>query len=154
MTNFLMSVRFNKQSPQDFGLVYVNGRFLRENDGTAWLPHPLFDLGWGKENGFYKIPLGSFEELMQLVLCDNDLEDSYGAAAMIQEVYPTELKEFLLDLMRQKTKFRDRPKVRRLDQFFQLHKGTNLTCRVGMSFAEIEKEYDEWRRIAQFFSAR
>jgi len=153
MHHFLMSFRFNKQRPQDFGLIYKDGKFIRENDDTEWIPCQLFDLGWGEENGFYKVPLGTFDQLMQLVLCGDDLEDSYGAAAMIQSVYPKELKLYLLNLICQK-KLQDRNKLRKLNQFFQLHRGINLTFQTGISMAEVDKENADWQKIAAFFSSK
>lgn len=153
MDYFLMSFRFNKQHPQDFGLIYKDGKFIRENDDTEWIPCQLFDLGWGEENGFYKVPLGTFDQLMQLVLCGDDLEDSYGAAAMIQSVYPEELKVYLLNLICQKN-LQDRNKLRKLNQFFQLHRGINLTFQTGISMAEVDKENADWQKIATFFSSK
>ena len=153
MKYFLMSTRFNKQSPQDFGLMSVNGKFIRADDRTEWISCQLFDLGWGEENGFYKVPLGSFEELMRLVLCDDDLEDSYGAAAMILKQYTVELKAYLLDITEQKAKFKDRKKLRKLNQLFNLQSGSNLTCQVGMPFGEMAKEHNDWKQIAHFFNS-
>jgi hypothetical protein len=151
MTNFLMSIRFNKQSPQDFGLVYVNGKFVRESDQTEWMPHALYNIGWGKENGFCKVPLGSFEELMRLVLCDKDLEDSYGAAAMILEKYPQELKLYLQNSLQLREKQKDKKWLRKLNHFFALHKGINLSLQAGMTLAEIDREHGDWKQIANFF---
>ena len=91
---------------------------------------------------------------MQLVLQDDDSEDSYGAAAMIQDVYPAELKVYLLDLMCQKIRFRDRKKLKKLNQLFRLHRGANLTFGIGMSMDKVEKEYEDWKRIAEFFSSK
>ncbi len=34
MKYFLMSTRFDKQSPSDFGLEYINGKFVSLNDGS------------------------------------------------------------------------------------------------------------------------
>ena len=99
MKYFLMSIRFNKQSPSDFGLEYDNGKFVSLKDGSEWAQCQLYDYGWGKENGYYKKPLGSFDELIKIVLDVIDDEDSYGAASIIEDMYPNELKQFLLDLM-------------------------------------------------------
>ena len=99
MKYFLMSMKFNKQSPSDFGLEIVNGKFVSSKDGSEWVQCQLYDYGWGKENGYYKKPLGSFEELIKIVLDFIDEEDSYGAASIIEDIYPNELKQFLLDLM-------------------------------------------------------
>ena len=59
----------------------------------------LIDFGWGKENGFYKKPLGIFTELIKIVLDFTDQEDSYGAASIIEDYYPNELKSYLLTLI-------------------------------------------------------
>ena len=154
MNHFLMSFRFNKQSPKDFGLIYQNGRFIREEDDSEWKQCQLYDLGWGEESGFYKVPLGTFEELIQMVLSDDDLEDSYGAAAMILKVYPEELKAYSLELICQKIRFRERKKRKKLNQFFKLYRGANLTFEEGMSMAEVEKEHADWQKIAAFFSIK
>lgn len=155
MDNFLMSIRFNKQSPDDFGLTFKDGKFIRIADNTEWVPSSLYDFGWGKEKGFYKIPLGSFDELMSLVLNDSDTEDSYGAAAIILELYPLELKKYLLEYMNQKVSFKDSFKRKKLSkklaQIFRLHMGVNLTMNIGMSSGQIDKEYADWNSIALFF---
>lgn len=155
MDNFLMSMRFNKQSPDDFGLAFKDGKFIRITDNTEWMPCELYDFGWGKENGFYKIPLGSFDELMLLALNCDDTEDSYGAAAMILEIYPLELKEYLLDYMDQKVSINDSFKRKKLSkklaQIFRLGRGVNLTINMGMSAEQIDKEYADWCNIALFF---
>lgn len=153
MNNFLMSIRFNKQSPQDFGLTCKNGRFILDKDGSEWLPYQLYDLGWGQENGFVRLPLCSFEKLIQLVLSDDDLEDSYGAAAMILDRFTVELKQYLINNMQRKIRFSDRKKLRKLNQIFHLHRGINLSYKEGMSSAEMKAEDKDWKQIASYFSA-
>ena len=64
-TYFLMSRRFNKRQPEDFG--------------------------WGKETGFYRIPLLDFQGLVNLILQSKSEEDKYGAASVILDDYCDEL---------------------------------------------------------------
>lgn len=154
MKKFLMSTRFNKQTPQDFGMTYTDGKFIRIDDGSEWIPCQLYDLGWGNENGFYKVPLGSFEELIQLVLSDNDMEDSYGAAAMILSCYPLELKDFLLNLANERIAFRDKKKCRKLNSMFRLNQAVNLTFTTGMTLSQIEQEHNDWKKIAGIYSSK
>lgn len=45
MKYFLMSMRFNKQHPSDFGLEYVNGKFISLKDGSEWGQCQLYDYG-------------------------------------------------------------------------------------------------------------
>lgn len=155
MDKFLMSIRFNKQSPGDFGLTFKDGKFIRTADNTEWMPCELYDFGWGKENGFYKIPLGSFDELMSLVLCNSDEEDTYAAASIIMDKYPIELKEFLLNLMNQKINFKNKRQIKcqikQLNRIFNLHRSINLTPIDSLTHAEIEKEFQDWKNIALYF---
>ena len=85
MKKFMMSTRFNKQTPSDFNLEYINGKYISLIDGSEWEACALYDFGWGKENGFYKKPLGTFTELIKIVLDFTDQEDSYGAASIIED---------------------------------------------------------------------
>lgn len=153
MKHFRMSIRFNKQSPQDFGLTDQQGRFICEQDGSQWVSRQLYDFGWGKENGFYKIPLGNFEQLMELVQ-GKDKEDAYGAAAVIIEEYPTELKRYLLDLMQHEVRFWNRKRYRVLNRIFALHRGVNLTFQEGMPISTVEAEHRQWKEIAKFYSSK
>jgi hypothetical protein len=144
-----MSMRFNKQTPEDFGLKFVDGKYIRTSDGSEWVNCQLYDFGWGSENGFYKKPLGTFEELMNMVISDDDEEDSYGAAAIIDKLYPKELKDYLLESMTLNV-----PECvkKKLNEIFRLNKGTNRTTSVGLTLSEIKKEYNDWTLIAEYYS--
>ena len=89
---FVMSMRFNKCSASDFGLISNDANSaINPNDNSIWIKTALYDLGWGKENGYYKAPLPGFDILLELSLNSINREDMYGAAAMILETYPDEL---------------------------------------------------------------
>ena len=151
MKYFLMSMRFNKQSLSDFGLKYVNGKFISLKDGSEWVQCQLYDYGWGKENGYYKKPLGSFDELLKLVLDFSDDEDSYGAASIIEDMYPNELKKYLLELMLQQP---SRKIKTRLSNLFKLNFSINRTFNKDYSFGKNEIEFQEWKKISEFYSKK
>ena len=66
---FVMSMRFNKCNASDFGFVSKDSNTaINPKDNSTWIKAALFDFGWGKENGFYKAPLPSFEFLFELAL--------------------------------------------------------------------------------------
>lgn len=150
MKYFLMSMRFNKQSPSDFGLEYVNGKFFSLKDGSEWVQCQLYDYGWGKENGFYKKPLGSFNELIKLIF-DFDNEDAYGAASIIEDIYPNELKQYLLELMQHQP---SRAIKIRLCNLFKLGFPTNRTFNKDYSFEKNDIEYRQWETISKFYSKK
>ena len=94
---FLMSTKRDRTTAKDFGLVEKDGRYFNEKDGSEWVPHPMYDYGSGPENGFYKLPLGSFKELITYMEeKQEDWDQSLPAAVMILEKYPQELKKYLL----------------------------------------------------------
>ncbi len=151
MKYFLMSTRFNKQSPSDFGLKYVDGKFISLKDGSEWVQCQLYDYGCGKENGFYRKPLGSFNELISLVLNFTDDEDSYGAASIIEDRYPTELKKYLLELMHQQV---PRKMKNRLCDLFKLNYPINRTYNKDYSVEQNDIEYQQWKEIGEFYSKK
>lgn len=149
MKKFLMSTRFNKQKPSDFGLEYVEGKFILLKDGSEWVQCQLYDFGWGKENGFYKKPLGSFEELISLVIDFTDEEDAYGAASIIEDLYMNDLKQYLLDLMYHKV---NKNIKKRLCSIFKLNYPINRTYKKEYSIKQNENEYQQWKLISKFYS--
>ena len=148
MKYFLMSTLFNKTTAKDFGLVEKDGRFFRESDNSEWIKCNLYDKGWGYENGFYRLPLGDFYELINIVLT-GEAEDSLGAAAIIMDRYNDELKDFLIELLdhspSEKTK-------ELLFKTFKLKWGINRTVKNGMYIQEILNEARDWEKIKEFYS--
>lgn len=45
MKKFMMSTRFNKQTPSDFNLEYINGKYISLIDGSEWEACTLYDFG-------------------------------------------------------------------------------------------------------------
>ena len=89
---FVMSMRFNKSSASDFGLISKDEKnAINPNDNSVWIKASLYDFGWGKENGFYKAPLPDFDSLFEIALYSKNSEDMYGAAAIILEKHPNNL---------------------------------------------------------------
>lgn len=148
MKKFMMSKRFNKTSCSDFNLYEKDGKYYSKYDGSEWVPCFLYDFGWGRENGFYKVPLGDFLDLIKIVLDKSDKEDSYAAASIIVDIYAPELKSFLLDLINTYNKSID---YVRLNSIFNLDVPLNRTLNDEMNLQSIEKEYSDWKYISQYF---
>lgn len=89
---FLMSKKFDKNTAEDFGLISkADGIAIKIEDDSQWKKVNLYDFGWGKENGFCKLPPPTFDELFDLCLYSDDEEDKYGAAALILDSFPAQL---------------------------------------------------------------
>ena len=141
-----MSRHFNKNRPEDFGLIEKNGTVISPKDESIWISKELYDFGWGKENGYYKTPLPSFSELISIILEDNDEDDIYGSAAIILELYP---KEFLLYL--ESIKILTKNIKDKFNKVFFLYKPINRTFNVQMSLEEIGIENNRWINISKKF---
>ncbi len=98
---FLMSYKHNKVTPEDFGLVERDGRYFSKKDGSEWIKHPMFDLGDGPENGFYKLPLDSFNGLIEFIEGNYEKDNqALCAAVMLMEMYRHEVKKYLLKVIK------------------------------------------------------
>lgn len=94
---FHMSFRFDKTKPDDFGLMYSEHEniFIDPRDNSYWVKRYLIDLGWGLEVAFCRLPLPTFDELLQMSLYadyNNKSEAFYCALGILINDYS---KEFL-----------------------------------------------------------
>lgn len=143
---FVMSMRFNKSTAADFGFL-SNDLYtaINPNDGSIWTKCTLYDFGWGKENGFYKTPLPSFEYLFDLALYSQDREDMYGAASIIVEKYADELLcqcETLMNDPTQKNEFK------KLSKLFQLDMAVNRCSVLKKTYTQIQNDFLRWKNVS------
>lgn len=148
-----MSVRFNKSTLNDFGLVKSNEGLITDRiDYSIWEKKELIDLGWGNENGFYKTPLPGFDDLSKLVFefsynkKNNNIDtiNFYGALAILLQRYPV----LLLDKVEEhdlKGKF-DSKKDR---DFFELVK-LNIQPKISLEIASRNKNKTEIEHIKRW----
>lgn len=144
---FVMSMRFNKCSASDFGFI-ANGTntAMNPNDNSIWIKAALYDFGWGKENGFYKAPLPSFNTLFELALYSTDRDDMYGAAAIILEKFADELLcrcEMLANDRFRKKEFK------RLVELFKLKSPINRCSVVQKTYEQIQNDDARWKKISE-----
>ena len=150
-TYFVMSRRFDKRTASDFGLSDLeNGMAVRSSDGSLWQEALLYDLGWGPENGYYRVPLPDFPQLLDIVLRESDEEDVFGAAAMIERQYPELLLECCENMMPAPARAADFEKLVRI---FRLHHPVNRCPIAGKQSDEIRSDSERWSRIAESASA-
>jgi hypothetical protein len=145
---FMMSKRFNKSLPEDFGLTYTANpsEFLRVSDCSKWIKRELYDLGWGRENGFYRLPLPSFEELVSIVMSSEDEENVYGAASIILDDFTNELLLFCRKILENKSVNKEHI---RFYSVLILDKPINRSSTVGKNFSSVMKDYELWADISR-----
>lgn len=149
---FFMSTRFNKRTAQDFGLEPTQDGFAKNpTDGSVWEKIQLFDLGWGRENGYYRLPILPFEELYALVVQSQDDEDSYGAAAMILDRHADRLLEQCERLIGDPS---GSAELDRLNRFFRLEVPVNRCSIRNKTHNEICADHERWKKVAQSVRTR
>jgi hypothetical protein len=146
-SQFIMSVRFSRETPEDFGLVRGENPdvFIRQSDNSLWKSRRLYDFGWGDEYGFYKIPLPGFKELVEIGLRAEHEHDKYGAAAVIFEDYCDELLGLCLEVIA------DDDMLKEYLEFFtkfRFHK-PYFNEIIGQRYSEDSEDYAKWLVIAQ-----
>ena len=145
---FVMSNRFNKQSALDFGLFESdNGLAVNPVDGSLWKKDRLFDFGWGAENGYYRVPLPDFSKLIDMVLSEDNDEDVYGAAAIIERQYSEELLTYCESIVHDSEKSRD---FERISLVFHLSYPVNRCPINGKTHEEIHADSERWKRISEY----
>lgn len=144
---FVMSMRFNKCNATDFGLI-SNGTntAINPGDNSIWIKAALYDFGWGKENGFYRTPLPSFDTLFELALYSTDRDDMYGAAAVILEKFADEL--LCICEMLANDRFRNK-EFEKLVELFDLKLPKNRCSVVQKTYEQIQNDYIRWKSISE-----
>ena len=78
MKYFMQTTRFNPKSFEMMGFIKKDDTYILKEDGSLWKEALLYDLGYGKERGLYRIPELDFKELCSLAFVDVDTLDSDG----------------------------------------------------------------------------
>ena len=144
---FIMSTRFNKRSASDFGLVEKNiDTAINPIDNSIWKKISLYDFGWGKENGYYKVPLPEFDVLLNIALNSTDREDKYGAVAVILEKHADDLlckcELFMYDKFPKK-------EFKKMVDLFNLELSLNRSSVSGKTYSQINSDFTRWKAISE-----
>lgn len=148
---FVMSMRFNKCSAYDFGLIPKDqDTAINPKDNSIWIRAALYDFGWGKETGFYKAPLPNFDALFKLALYSTNRDDMYGAAAIILERFPDKLLSKCESMANDRLRKKD---FKKLVQLFELKLPINRCSVSGKTFQQVQNDYNRWKALSKTASA-
>lgn len=152
---FYASFRYNKNSPEDFGLSPLpdTGLFV-DSQGCQWKQEPMWDEGWGDEYGFVRQPAADAKGLWKLLIESPHYENQRGGAEFLARLYPEELKAQLTSLFQREKKKLGRDLSKRLAKIESLKTGTNGSDVLGKSIAEINKDHEDWKLLKQEFEKR
>ena len=141
-------MHFDKHTARDFGLVdNGNDTAFDPADGSSWKRVPLYDYGWGPENGYYKEPLPDAATLISILLAEESIEDRYGAAAIIERDYPEELLQKCERMMGDPVQVED---FARVIEAFHLEHPLNRSRIEGKSYDEIKTDSERWKRVSEY----
>ncbi len=149
---FLMSYRFNKDTPADFGLCETSDidMFVMKEDGSFWKKQEeLYEFPWGIEKGYERLPQLTFEALFNLILYSEINENRYAAAAIILKRHPDELLNKCFEILDSKN---DIKKYIELFRILKLDKPYNRSQIAGKSYQEIENSYGRWLKLSRDIS--
>lgn len=105
MLYFIQTTRFSPIDFKKYGFKVIDDNtLLLEKDFSIWKKRKLYDLGWGKENGYCRTPIPSKEELFLMAFpkdYTNDYEEQFnywGSITILLE----EHCDFLLEEIKRK----------------------------------------------------
>ena len=115
-------------------------------DNSLWKKRNLYDFGWGKENGYYRLPLPQFDDLVNIIIISKCKDNRYGAAAIILD----DFNDNLLIKCQEIFKYEKNPK--KYCDFFkilQLNIPINRSSILGKSYKEITEDFEKWNDISK-----
>jgi hypothetical protein len=151
---FYMPFGPTSTNPEKCHLKYIQDGdyYYQRKTDTKWKRVYLYDTGWGKPDGFERLPELPFDSLLQLVLLSEyksfrishlsiwEMESNqYGAASIIMDRFTVELLDFLNDNIANKD-FTDNVLYKRNLRLF-----SDLFNRID----QLSYQYPRWQRIAQ-----
>lgn len=148
---FVMSRHFNRKSAADFGLLEKDSAHaISPKDHSLWVKAPLYDFGWGKEDGYFRQPLPDFSGLLQLVLHSDDEEDFYGAAAILLDRYPDEILCTCEAFLKNSA---EKENLKKISDILCLSLPVNRSPILHQSLSQISENYERWQQLAKQVSS-
>lgn len=145
---FLLSSRYNKTKPSEFGMIRQSDDniYLFSEDNSMWKQMDLYDFGWGKEIGFCRMPMLGFEQLFDLLVNSQDEDNRHGAAAILLDLYADSLLEKCLDIIRTNSNL---AKYKYAFKILKLDNPVNRSSTCGKTVEDIESDYCKWKYISK-----
>ena len=148
---FKMSFRFDKCTPEAFGLVLSENSenlYVDKADDSLWGQQNLYDFGWGAEYGFVRLPELNFYDLWNLLSNSNIQDNQHGAACLLEEKYAAELLEKIESIFSNAaSQINDRLKT--ACRILKLERGINSGNLLGKNYAEIKDKATRWTNISE-----
>ncbi len=147
--------------PKEIGLrpTFFKNIYIDNKTGTKWRKCMLFNTGWGRPEGFEKLPELEFNDLIKLALSSDhattklsvqeEESNKYGAIAVIMDRHINELIDFLSRNLDNKDLFGVGLYRRNLSLFGFDAKIAKTNGGSGTkSYEDVLNQYSKWREIS------
>lgn len=157
MLYFIQTTRFVPIDFKKYGFKVIDGNtILLEKDGSIWKSTKLYDLGWGRENGFYRIPMPKKEELFSMAFPNeikNDFEERFNywgsISIMLDEYCDFLLEKISNELIVNKNGFVDKYANELLYINSELNVSDNLIDRLANK--KLASNCKKWKQLNEEF---
>ena len=156
MLYFIQTTRFVPIDYKKYGFKVIDDNtIVLEQDGSIWKSINLYDLGWGREKGFYRTPMPNEEELFSMSFhkdIKNDFEEKYnywGSLAVLLYDYCDFLLEKISKEIRANKNFVDEYKSTLLYINSELNVSDNLIDR--LSDKKMAFNCKKWKQMNEDF---
>ncbi|MEA4914185.1 MAG: hypothetical protein VB061_06415 [Christensenella sp.] len=144
---FRMGRRMNPSEPELFRLAYDHAidTFRDMDDGSYWQSSLLFDFGWGKEPGYYKLLLPSISGLVELLLTAKAEDDYFGAASILLDEFADEALPLLEMALQNEARY---PRAAQRMKAVGLDRAVNRSNIIGKSTEQVQADFARWQALA------
>ena len=144
---FRMGRRMVPSKPELFRLLYDSlSEFYQDmDDGSYWQKTTLFDFGWGDEPGYYRYPMPTTQDLLQLLLTATVEDDYFGAASVLLQDDAEEVLPLLESALQNKERY---PRAAQRMKAVGLDRAVNRSNIIGKSTAQVQADFARWQTLA------
>ena len=154
MLYFIQTTHFIPIDFKKMGFKIIDdNEIIFEGDGSIWRAIDLYDLGWGKEKGYYRTPMPSKYELFEMafpVLKRNEFESKFNYWGSIS-VLLSDYCDFLLEHLKYQLQIDSTFKVRHGETINYIDSELNVPdCIIDkLSDKKLVQNVKMWKQIKE-----
>ena len=155
MLHFIQTTHFVPIDFQKLGFKVIDDKeIILESDRSIWKAIELYDLGWGKEKGFYRTPMANKEKLFEMAFPDvkiNEFEDIFNYWGSIS-VLLNEYCDFLLEKLSQQIQINSRFEIQHKEAIIYIDSELNVSDTMirKLSDKKLVQNVKKWKEIKEY----
>jgi hypothetical protein len=154
MLHFIQTTHFVPINFQKLGFKIIDdNEIVLECDGSIWKAIELYDLGWGKEKGYYRTPMPSKEELFEMAFPTfqkNKFEDTFNYWGSISVLWD-EYCDFLLEKLKEQIQINSIFKIIHKETIMYIDSELDVSEAIisKLSDKKIVENVKKWKQIKE-----